>query len=620
MIYFFNEKNILTILCCILFVPSMAFASQHNDMYSKMSTLLENVALLVAQLDTGSQSVNAESNQCPHIERGLGYGSRGDDVRMLQSFLVRENLLPADFVTGYFGSNTEAAVMKWQVAQHIVSSGSPLTTGYGLVGVRTLASFNASCAASVSQNTAAKEFTALSILPKKKSLVFNIDQNFGNGIVQKQDSVGLTRVMQAMKAFSTNYSVYAQVSTAASDKTKLEWMLSTLQKNNIQFILDVYTSDTITAGKSSVSAPFDISHGRQLSVTQLGEYKKRYGSYFAGVRVHEVFGEHAQIIGCKELNATWCEKFSSILPEDDFYQKAYLEEYVRFANQNSMFLVFSDHYWSTYAEESLRVLAHQDQNEKDLRDLAKKYPGTIIVMFANNEWNEGARDMSDTWPAIVQPYVVDGARGFGLSDQSWMCSDEMNCPAAELASWAKKAFAHGATMVQTEPYWYWWQFPEGLLGQQSYNYTTNTVWAKRGYPTLNLKPLADALGVTLPLSIRKYAGIAPTEIVSSLSAPSGLVAKCDTEKKLVQLSWNLSDYATGYWFRVTGIPETQCLANTGWQWVSAEGGICYPNPDIALSTPTVTFPVLVGKEYSWKVQASAGNLYSEWAKDTFTCN
>ncbi len=77
-----------------------------------------------------AQSVS--TNTCQPILRTLGVGSRGSDVYLLQSFL---HISP----TGYFGLVTERAVQVFQKANTIVVSGSPLSTGYGLVGTRTRA-------------------------------------------------------------------------------------------------------------------------------------------------------------------------------------------------------------------------------------------------------------------------------------------------------------------------------------------------------------------------------------------------------------------------------------------------------------------------------------------------
>jgi hypothetical protein len=70
------------------------------------------------------------------IYSDLAYGSRGDEVLLLQKWLGVEQ-------TGFFGWKTEEAVKAYQIENNIVNSGDPLTTGFGRVGPLTRASLNA---------------------------------------------------------------------------------------------------------------------------------------------------------------------------------------------------------------------------------------------------------------------------------------------------------------------------------------------------------------------------------------------------------------------------------------------------------------------------------------------
>ncbi len=334
---------------------------------------------------------------------------------------------------------------------------------------------------------------------QKQALVFQIDQGFGNGIIQNQDSVGLQRVIDTLKVFQSKYEVYVTLAPRQTDKTKLNWALNLLSQNNIPFVLEVYASDALTLGKDSVNNPFDVQHGRAMTVGELQQYKNKYGQSFAGVRGLEIFAENFTVLACQKLGVNWCDSFKQNLPADNFYQKTFLEDYIKFAKNNGMFALFSDFYWSVYHPWDFdQNTVKQNQNEQDLKDLVKAYPNTVVVMFANNEPSEESRKKIDTWQSVVQPYVQLGAKGFGLSDQSWMCANETTCPSDEIADWAIKAFNKGALVVQTEPVWYWWNFPKGALGQQSSNYTADSQWINRGYATSNLQLWASKLGLTLP--------------------------------------------------------------------------------------------------------------------------
>jgi hypothetical protein len=91
------------------------------------------------------------------LTRNLYRTTKGDDVKILQNFLISQNLLSSDSNTGYFGPLTEKAVQSFQKSQNIVSSGTPLSTGYGNVGPTTRTKINSmlsstSCS-SVTQTT-----------------------------------------------------------------------------------------------------------------------------------------------------------------------------------------------------------------------------------------------------------------------------------------------------------------------------------------------------------------------------------------------------------------------------------------------------------------------------------
>jgi len=89
--------------------------------------------------------VSGVPGMCPIIDRALSIGARGSDVTMLQQFFITQNLLSSDSATGFFGQLTQAAVQGWQRSQGVVSSGTPITTGYGVVGRLTLASILRAC-------------------------------------------------------------------------------------------------------------------------------------------------------------------------------------------------------------------------------------------------------------------------------------------------------------------------------------------------------------------------------------------------------------------------------------------------------------------------------------------
>ncbi len=136
--YMSMRRSIVGLLVALVTVPLFADAATISELQAQLAALQQQVAVLRAQLpQTAAPQSGAAS--CPDLSRNLSRGSRGEDVRQLQQFLISQNLLAADSATGFFGSFTERAIQQWQSRNGIVSSGTPATTGYGAVGPRTRA-------------------------------------------------------------------------------------------------------------------------------------------------------------------------------------------------------------------------------------------------------------------------------------------------------------------------------------------------------------------------------------------------------------------------------------------------------------------------------------------------
>lgn len=67
----------------------------------------------------------------------LYLGLRGNAVKALQNILVTQGDLGANYATGFYGALTQKAVQQFQCAQNVVCTGSPWTTGWGMVGGKT---------------------------------------------------------------------------------------------------------------------------------------------------------------------------------------------------------------------------------------------------------------------------------------------------------------------------------------------------------------------------------------------------------------------------------------------------------------------------------------------------
>ena len=152
-----GQSGTITVASANAPVPSVPASSPSvAELQAQAQALIARVAALQAQLGVSSGGVVApvvvpvagvtDSSSCPLVGRSLKRGVSGEDVTRLQQFLARDPAIyPEATVSGYYGALTERAVQRWQVKYNIVSSGSPETTGFGVVGPRTAAAIALLC-------------------------------------------------------------------------------------------------------------------------------------------------------------------------------------------------------------------------------------------------------------------------------------------------------------------------------------------------------------------------------------------------------------------------------------------------------------------------------------------
>src|SRR3989338_2742492 len=91
---------------------------------------------------------------CPNFTYNLYLGLNDSETEgqatQLQKFLAQDSIVyPEGHITGFYGPLTEQAVKRWQAKNGLVSSGSPDTTGYGVMGVQTREKIRAFCPTSL---------------------------------------------------------------------------------------------------------------------------------------------------------------------------------------------------------------------------------------------------------------------------------------------------------------------------------------------------------------------------------------------------------------------------------------------------------------------------------------
>ena len=104
----------------------------------KYGTVLQQQTVSIAPIATSSStSTTATTSIGKNVfKRWLGFGSKGEDVKLLQKFLANDKTLyPESLTTSYFGPATKRAVGRFQLKYGIVKSSQD--SGYGFVGPKT---------------------------------------------------------------------------------------------------------------------------------------------------------------------------------------------------------------------------------------------------------------------------------------------------------------------------------------------------------------------------------------------------------------------------------------------------------------------------------------------------
>lgn len=327
--------------------------------------------------------------------------------------------------------------------------------------------------------------------PKVK-LIFHIDCGPGNGVAIIGDKTSVQRICHFLKPLKEKYDVYVLINPQGKNKENLIKILDHLVVCNMPFVLDILSSDNWSTGSHTpdLFGGYDLYHGISISENTAKEYRRIYGKYFAGMRFHEIlsadFSTEASRIPNDDSWTQWYHD-NYKLPKDAFFQKEICEPYIKLANNNNMFVFWSDFHWIGNCSWDTQ----QQSREDKVIALLKKYPKIITIGYANNEPNEESAKRLDSWTSIVSGYTKHGASGFGLSNQTWMRKDYNNTSIDEMISWTKSALDADALIIQFEPIWYWFNMP-----QYSYvidDYTRDPKWWNRGIPKNNYRLLEDFL-------------------------------------------------------------------------------------------------------------------------------
>lgn len=124
------KKLIISVLAAVLLISGLSFsrAEAADALSYKIEALRTQIASLTAELNS-LLAEQGKGNGGYVFKRNLTIGSQGDDVTVLQKFLVGKGYLSKDNVSGYYGVATKTALAKYQLSVRI----SPADGYFGVI-------------------------------------------------------------------------------------------------------------------------------------------------------------------------------------------------------------------------------------------------------------------------------------------------------------------------------------------------------------------------------------------------------------------------------------------------------------------------------------------------------
>jgi hypothetical protein len=344
-------------------------------------------------------------------------------------------------------------------------------------------------------------------------LLVHLDQGFSNGVqdLARKDpdnaKLVLSRMISALHKVRGPFTVWALINPIQEDRGAMLTVLDTLTKAGIPFVLDYYSSDVtnlaaVKKGWLDYSPQaLDPIKGVSLSLEgnaakpdNLGFFAQRYGSNFVGVRVMERLGMDIQ---ANDSSFDQLVSDRALAKREFSFDWDLMRQLLTWSNKNRRYVVWADPalyipyecYWN--ADQATRARARRDLYVSKQRALAREYP-YLLPMYDNNEGlkrcgvanskyqitprNFRLSSWEATPKAIAEAKtgteLLTGRHGFGISVQSWTTdSDPLlsagTLPPEEMAVWTLDALQKGAGIVELEPYFYIFAWPQDATLRQS---------------------------------------------------------------------------------------------------------------------------------------------------------
>lgn len=205
-----NLKRIFAAFLTVLVVMGMvgpASAATVEELEALVAQLQQQIQTLITQL--GQQ----QTQSALVLTKDLRYGMTDPEVSILQQGLARDpQVYPEGLVTGYFGTLTRAAVVRFQekYASEVLAPWG-LTSGTGFVGSTTRAKFNALYGTAVvppeTETPTPSESPTPSVAPSEGSISINLYGTPANGTQVRASQTDVAVMAFETRAYSSDMTI-----------------------------------------------------------------------------------------------------------------------------------------------------------------------------------------------------------------------------------------------------------------------------------------------------------------------------------------------------------------------------------------------------------------------------